>query len=93
MDEEIIENWKLLKEEEQKRHAQSKNDNTAFLITAMPAHFEMRNNGETLIFREKGYPKVDFYPSTGRWRIPGKRKTYGVGAEFFMNWYEKQKEG
>lgn len=52
--------------------------------------FAVTNAGETLLFRERGKPKVDFYPSTGRWRIPNSKKTYSGGAESFLRWYAKQ---
>ena len=31
-----------------------------------------------ILIREKQYPKIDFYPHTGRWRC--KNKTYSGGA-------------
>jgi len=86
------EDFAALKAWKKERHAQWKVDNTACLLESMKGRFAIRNNGETLIFREKHYPRVDFYPSTGRWRIPGKKKTYRGGAKSFINWYEKQKE-
>lgn len=45
---------------------------------------------EALLFREPGMPKVDFYPSTGRWRVAGKKKTFRGGATAFLGWYRKQ---
>jgi len=42
------------------------------------------------LFREDGKPVVDFYPSTGRWRVPHDNKTYKGGAKSFLKWYEKQ---
>jgi hypothetical protein len=87
----MAEDFKFLKEIKKERHAQWKKDNTSYLLKNMAGCFQVRNNGECLIFRETGYPKVDFYPSTGQWRIPGKKKTYGGGAESFIEWYEKQK--
>jgi hypothetical protein len=94
MNKKIIENWKFLKEEKKKRHAQWKNDNIQILVDNMGDRFEFRNDMETIIFRDKDYPQVDFYPSTGRWRIVGNEKsyTYSGGAEKFIEWYEKQKE-
>jgi hypothetical protein len=40
------------------------------------------------LFREDGKPKVDFYPSTGRWRC--NNRTYSGGAKAFLTWYKKQ---
>lgn len=45
------------------------------------------DKGETLLFREKGLPKVDFYPSTGRWKCED--AFYSGGASAFIIWYEK----
>lgn len=44
---------------------------------------------EALLFREAGMPKVDFYPSTGRWRVAGEKKTYRGGAKAWHKWYMK----
>jgi len=50
------------------------------------------DRGETLLFREEGKPMVDFYPSTGRWRVPNENlKTFSGGAGKFLKWYERQK--
>lgn len=51
--------------------------------------FEERNYGETLIFRAQPGPKCDFFPSTGRWRVAGDRRTYR-GGKAFIAWYLKQ---
>ena len=48
-----------------------------------------RENG-IMLFREKGKPDVDFYSTTGRWRIPQQGKTYSGGAKKFLEWYKKQ---
>lgn len=50
------------------------------------------DRGEALLFREAGKPRVDFYPSTGRWRIVGKPRTFRGGAKSFLNWYRKQED-
>lgn len=52
--------------------------------------FRIVNNGESILLREPGKPKVDFYPSTGRWRVAGVKQTYRGGAKAFMAWYQKQ---
>jgi hypothetical protein len=51
--------------------------------------FTSKNFGEHLMFRERGKPKVDFYPSTGRWKVTGKGIT-GGHAERFLEWYRQQ---
>ncbi len=50
--------------------------------------YSVTSNG-TMLFRETGKPKVDFYPSTGRWRIVNRKAMKG-GATSFINWYKKQ---
>lgn len=59
-------------------------------LNASGAIFTVTNHGETLLFRMSGYPKVDFYPSTGRWRVAGVSKTFRGGAEAFLVWYQRQ---
>jgi len=49
-----------------------------------------KDRGEALLFRETGKPKVDFYPSTGRWRTASEGRTFRGGAEAFLKWYAKQ---
>lgn len=51
------------------------------------------DKGETLLFRLPCKPKVDFYPSTGRWRVVGDRKQQKAmsgGAKKFLEWYGQQ---
>lgn len=45
---------------------------------------------EACLFREPGRPRVDFYPSTGRWRVVGGGRTFRGGAGAFLKWYQKQ---
>jgi hypothetical protein len=79
-----------MKAHTQARHAEWKQKNTETL-TFSGLDFVATNGGETFLFREPGKPKVDFYPSTGRWRIVGAtRKTFKGGARSFLNWYAKQ---
>jgi len=74
----------------QAKHAEWKEKNMRILSDS-GAIFTVTNNGETLLFRMTGYPKVDFYPSTGRWRIVGGvRKAFSGGATAFLTWYKKQ---
>jgi hypothetical protein len=37
-----------------------------------------------------GRPSVNFYPSTGRWRVDHLNRTFGGGARVFLEWYKKQ---
>jgi len=86
------EDFELLKAMKKERHAKWKNDNLKYLTENMAYRYTLKNNEESALFREHGYPKVDFYPSTGRWRVAGRSKTYSGGAESFHKWYETQKE-
>lgn len=44
------------------------------------------------MFRESGKPKVDFYPSSGKWKVAGigGGTMMEGGAETFLTWYAKQ---
>lgn len=72
----------------QLRHAAWKAENTA-LLEASGIPFTSTNNGEALLFREWGRPRIDFYPSTGKWRVDNVR-TYGGHATKFLQWYKEQ---
>ncbi len=61
------------------------------LLTASSVPFTITNHGQTLLFREFGKPPVDFYPSTGKWRVAQpSSKTYSGGGKAFLSWYAKQ---
>jgi hypothetical protein len=75
----------------QERHAGWKAENMEFLKTKSGLWWIEKGGGETLLFREEGMPKVDFYPSTGRWRVAGVQKTFSGGAQAFVAWYRDQK--
>lgn len=78
------------REERQARHACWKAENLAAL-RASGLRFGERP--EMLLFREPGKPRVNFYPSTGRWAIPdrnGGRCCGGGHAARFIDWYRKQ---
>lgn len=78
-----------MKAHRQQQHADWKRKNMETL-SASGAIFTVTNHGETLLFRMTGKPRVDFYPSTGRWRVAGLTKTFSGGAESFLRWYAKQ---
>jgi len=86
----MAEDFAAMKAHRQRQHADWKERNLAAL-NASAVIFTTTNNGETLLFRESGKPKVDFYPSTGRWRVAGLTKTLRGGARAFLSWYESQK--
>jgi uncharacterized membrane protein len=72
------------------RHREWKDENTDVIRSSHITH-RSTNNGETLVFRELGKPKVDFYPSTGRWRVvSGQGRTMGGHAMKFLEWYAEQ---
>jgi hypothetical protein len=78
-----------MREATRQRHAEWKTNNMATVQKA-DVVYRTANAGETLLFREPGKPKVDFYPSTGRWRVvgdPTNTRTMGGGAEKFLKWY------
>jgi hypothetical protein len=50
--------------------------------------FSKANGGETILFREKDKPLVDFYPSRGKWRAQG--RMFEGGAAEFLKWYGGQ---
>jgi hypothetical protein len=74
----------------QARHLEWKRTNMG-VLEAAGIEFRSTNNGETLLFRERGKPKVDFYPSTGRWRVAGVSRAFSGGAEAFLRWYAKER--
>lgn len=78
--------FKEMKRDKQDRHARAHEQNRK-IIRDSGIHF--LDKGEALLFRDDRRPKVDFYPSTGRWRIPGSSMTHRGGAEAFLRWYAK----
>jgi hypothetical protein len=78
-----------MKAHTQAKHAEWKQKNMR-VLSESGAIFTVTNTGETLLFRMAGYPKADFYPSTGRWRVVGVKKTFSGGATAFLTWYKKQ---
>lgn len=60
--------------------------------------FEVRETrdgllGASVLFREPGKPRVDFFLSTGRWRVvgDGKQRLRRGMALGFLAWYRRQK--
>lgn len=45
-----------------------------------------------LLLRESGKPRIDFFPSTGRWRVIDHNQTLKGGVEAFLQWYNEQKD-
>lgn len=73
----------------QAKHAEWKERNLETLLRSKLT-LTIKSGGESVLFREPGKPKVDFYPSTGRWRVAGLTRTFSGGADSFLNWYAKQ---
>jgi len=73
------------------QHREWKDENLD-VIRSSRIPYRSTNNGESLLFREPGKPKVDFFPSTGRWRVvSGNARTMGGHAMKFLEWYAEQK--
>jgi len=87
----MAEGFKILDELRKERHANWQVQNMEALNKS-GLKFTVSSGGAVL-FREVGKPKVDFYPSTGRWRVATDPtiKTFKGGAESFINWYKKEK--
>ncbi len=62
------------------------------VLTESGLKFTSSNDGENLMFRESGKPKVDFYPSSGKWRVAGigGGTMMEGGVQVFLGWYAKQ---
>ena len=73
----------------QERHAEWHEQNMAAL-RASGLLFVERETAE--LFRDVGKPRVDFFLSTGRWRVVGAGKTKPMrgGAKAFLAWYSRQ---
>lgn len=86
----MADDFAAMKAHRQAQHEEWRQRNTNIIATS-GVSFRSANHGETFCFRERGKPMVDFYPSTGRWRVVGaKSRTFRGGAEAFLRWYEKQ---
>ena len=88
----MAEDFKLMEEDRKERHLDMKKRNIKTLVSS---GFELTfaNEFEACLFRYQNYPKVDFFPSTGRWRIvdKGKQQTMKGGAANFLEWFKNQK--
>lgn len=82
--------FRAIQQHRRDEHAEQKKGNTR-IICASGLNFRSTNNGECLVFRERNKPQVDFYPSTGRWRVIGDKRTCSGGAGAFLTWYTDQK--
>lgn len=76
--------------ERKDRHENWKQQNFD-ILAASGLKYRVVNDGLTVLFREPGKPAVDFYPSTGRWRLPKMNRTMGGHAQRFLTWYAGEK--
>ena len=60
------------------------------LITKAKIPCNFINHGQTVLFREEGMPKVDYYPASGKWRAGGQE--FDGGAQKFLDWYKEQRK-
>ena len=79
---------KAMDEERKRRHNNWHRWNMRKLDRHMDHRFTLAKDGECVMFREFGFPKVNFYPSTGRWVC--NNKTLGGHFDKFFDWYKKQ---
>lgn len=68
----------LVRKQRQEKRNHNKEQSTNLLKQA-EISFESKNSGNHLIILST--PKIDFYPSTGLWKVRGENKNHrGVGA-------------
>jgi len=86
--------FKAHREHKQERHQLKYSENTERVFDHFGPegmHWQWNSDKTAMMFREKGKPKVDFFPHTGRWKVGGpKQEVLSGGAGKFQLWYEKQ---
>ncbi len=87
-DEDIGELYRAVRADKQKRHATYWEKNTEALESSGLTYRVASR--ECYCFREPQKPGVDFYPSTGRWRVVGWKYPMSGSAKKFLIWYSKQ---
>lgn len=79
--------WRKFKRDRQELHRQWAAANKEILDkSGLP--FEERP--DSVILREAGKPRVNFFLTTGRWQNIDTGKLYSGGAEQFIAWYKLQ---
>jgi hypothetical protein len=93
MSEETTDVFRAMHEATRQQHAKWKEMNMEALRLS-PFPYRLSKNSETAMFRIKGKPHVDFYPSTGRWRVvgQGKSRPFSGGAKLFLAWFREATE-
>lgn len=85
----MADTFRLMNEMKKERHRSWYKRNME-VIEASSLEYTSTNNGECLLFRNGAGLKVDFYPSTGRWKSSG--RVYSGGAKAFLEWHRKQNQ-
>lgn len=75
--------WGEVRTDRQQRHARWKEENLRIL---RESGLPFTERPEACLFRSATGPRADFYPSTGRWRVPGGKRTFRGGARAFLAW-------
>ena len=65
--------FKIMRERSQEKRRSNK-DKSSDLLKNSGINFERKNYGNHLIILST--PKIDFYPSTGLWRVRGENKNH-----------------
>ena len=75
----------LLREDRRERRDARRKENDA-MIRGSGLAWESRSDGASWILRSPGYPRVDFFPDTGRWRDIEHGRTHRGGAVACLGW-------
>lgn len=92
----LREDFQAMREERKARHKRNMIENSLKLGEArakgLLPPWIYQPKGECFLFRTPGWPIVDFYPYTGRWRTKrGIEKTHGIGIDAFITWMNKRR--
>lgn len=79
--------YKMMNDLRKDRHAKMFDYNMR-VLNDLQGQIDFDFKDTVCLFRERGKPKVDFYPHTGRWKVMN--KVYSGGVQSFLNWYRKQ---
>lgn len=76
--------FRAMRDEKKRRHREWREENREAIVSS---GLPFIDRGEAFLFRDSSKTLVDFYPSTGRWRVLGAKGTQSGGAEKFLEWY------